>query len=349
MLKIALILVHILIANGSLDPEKLEYHEKKIYKPPLEEVRLVLEESLKKNFAQVSVEIVDCPDLTKDPFYLASSGLVGDGTIIEYGNTKYLLPLPDKSKVYDLITSIRRIDGFKEKDFFVCGAGAGPFPLINQNSEGIYNLKVHANGSMINEGYLAKIVASGMELQKFPNNETRAAILGNLFLSEGKAGKVIKVVAKNRFGEENFISSMQKGLTQSYPTDKIIGLGGAFVMNGKANIHVMDKFSEIPINTDEELNSWLKFFDMPGPLICLGNYVSQQTDYELRFQHFHCFSKHGYGGHYHYDTTPDTVEYEGYFNIAERIVLIDKNSAISVSSKIALISKLLLILMKFLK
>ena len=29
------------------------------------------------------------------------------------------------------------------------------------------------------------------------------------------------------------------------------------------------------------------------------------------------FSRHGDGGHYHYDTTPDEVEYIGYFNLAE--------------------------------
>ena len=32
---------------------------------------------------------------------------------------------------------------------------------------------------------------------------------------------------------------------------------------------------------------------------------------------FFIFSRHGDGGHYHYDTTPDEVEYVGYFNLAE--------------------------------
>ena len=288
---------------------------------------------MKKDFAEVSVEIVDSPDLTQEPYFLASSGIGGDATIIEYGNDNYLLPLVDKSKIYDLIPTIREIESYKEKDFFALGAGAGPFPLIEQNSEGIYNIKVFKNGSIDNESHIARTTSSGIELLKVPNNETRAALLGNIFLSEGKSGKVLKVVAKNRTGEENFISSMRVGLTKYYSEDKIVGLGGVFVMkNGTANIHVMADFSETPLNTDEELNNWLTFHEMPAPLIALGDFVSQQTDFKLRYQHFHCFSKHNHGGHYHYDVTPEIVEYEGYFNVAERIVLIDKNSVSNISS-----------------
>ncbi len=41
-------------------------------------------------------------------------------------------------------------------------------------------------------------------------------------------------------------------------------------------------------------------------------------------EHTHCFSEHGDSGHYHYDTTPDEVEYEGYFVPAETIYRIDQ-------------------------
>lgn len=307
----------------------------------------VLENALKKNFVEVSVQIVDNPDLTQEPFYLASSGLGGDPTIIEYGNDDYLLPLVDKTKVYDLVPTIREIESYKSKDFFACGAGAGPFEWLDQNCEGIYNMKVFQNGSIDNESHVARTTASGMEILKVPNNETRASLLGNIFLSEGKPGKVLKVMAKNRTGNENFISAMRIGLTEYYSSDKVVGLGGVFVMKtGKANIHVMDKFSETPIAPDM-LDSWLTYHEMPAPLIALGDLVSQSTDFTLRLQHFHCFSKHNHGGHYHDDTTPDIVEYEGYFNVAERIFLIDKNFATLTASNfyiviaLALVTKLL--------
>jgi hypothetical protein len=44
-------------------------------------------------------------------------------------------------------------------------------------------------------------------------------------------------------------------------------------------------------------------------------------------EHTHCFSAHGQGGHYHYDTTPANVEYEGYFSLAETVYHIDPPAA----------------------
>ena len=41
-------------------------------------------------------------------------------------------------------------------------------------------------------------------------------------------------------------------------------------------------------------------------------------------EHFHCFSEHGDGGHYHFDTTPDTVQYHAYLNVAEYMVRVDR-------------------------
>lgn len=43
----------------------------------------------------------------------------------------------------------------------------------------------------------------------------------------------------------------------------------------------------------------------------------------MRVEHTHCFSDHGEGGHYHEDTEPEVVEYEGYFSVAEQIYRFD--------------------------
>ena len=39
----------------------------------------------------------------------------------------------------------------------------------------------------------------------------------------------------------------------------------------------------------------------------------------LRLEHTHFYSLDGshQGGHYHYDVTPDIIEYKAYFNIAQ--------------------------------
>lgn len=54
------------------------------------------------------------------------------------------------------------------------------------------------------------------------------------------------------------------------------GLGGTFVLKeGKAKQHVMRDFSKTPINTDEQLNSWLKFYNMSAPLIAVGTLINK--------------------------------------------------------------------------
>lgn len=104
-----------------------------------------------------------------------------------------------------------------------------------------------------------------------------------------------------------------------------IGVGGVFVLKkGSAHQHVMRDFSKTPIHTEEDLNKWLAFYNMPATLIAVGTFVSDELDLDLRLQHFHSFSKSNWGGHYHYDTTPDIAEYEAYFSVGERIVRIDR-------------------------
>ena len=44
---------------------------------------------------------------------------------------------------------------------------------------------------------------------------------------------------------------------------------------------------------------------------------------DLRVEHTHGLNKgQGQGGHYHYDTTPEEIEYVGYFGLAERKYLL---------------------------
>lgn len=103
------------------------------------------------------------------------------------------------------------------------------------------------------------------------------------------------------------------------------GIGGIFLLkNGKVHQHVMRDFSKTPIHTEEDVNNWLKFYEMPAELVAFGTFVTGEFGLDLRLTHFHSISQSNWGGHYHYDTTPDTVEYEAYFNIGERIVRIDR-------------------------
>lgn len=51
-----------------------------------------------------------------------------------------------------------------------------------------------------------------------------------------------------------------------------------FVMkNGKVKQHIMQDFSGTLLNSEEQLNNWLRFYNMKTPLIAVGTFVSAET------------------------------------------------------------------------
>lgn len=78
--------------------------------------------------------MIDCPDLTVAPYYLASSGLSGSQTIVEVGGPPFLLPLVDRTKIYNIVELAHKVLP-NAQSVFLCGAGAGPHPLISSNCE----------------------------------------------------------------------------------------------------------------------------------------------------------------------------------------------------------------------
>lgn len=89
-------------------------------------------------------------------------------------------------------------------------------------------MKVASDGSVISESHIAHVTADGKcALSKIPNTETRCALLANLFYSEGKPGKVLRVQCKHRIGTDNFITSCRNVLAQHY-VDKVVGTSTLF-------------------------------------------------------------------------------------------------------------------------
>ncbi|KDR15774.1 ester hydrolase C11orf54 homolog [Zootermopsis nevadensis] len=295
---------------------------KSLFVPPLEELVEVLGSGLVSNFETVRVEIVDCPDLTKEPFTLACKGLGGKPRLVEIGGPPYLLPLVRREKLYNM-SDIGKLTDVEPT--FLIGAGAGPWPYAGVNCEMMVNLEVKG-GKVNNHTRISKInIKDGScILERLPDTETRCALLANIFCSEGKPGKVLQVSCKKRIGNDDFIASIRKSL-QAHYKEKAVGLGGTFLLKeGKAKQHIMPEFSVTPINTDEEVEKWLHFYNMSAPLIAVGTLASADPGLDLRLQHFHSFSHHGEGGHYHIDTEPDNVEYLGYFALGEYVYRIDQ-------------------------
>ncbi|XP_002738479.1 ester hydrolase C11orf54-like [Saccoglossus kowalevskii] len=300
--------------NAVLPVEKKELHV-----PDYNEVVKVLQDGLKANFSEVSVGVVDCPDLTKEPFTLAAPGLCGRPRMADIGGVPYLMPLVQRHKKYNFQDIAEKIE---LPGAFLIGAGAGPLHVVGTNSEMMTNINLN-NGD--NSTYTCKmhtedensyILEKGLSLD--------CSLLANIYASDGKPGKVIEVKASTRTGPENFVTCMRKALKEKYG-DKPVGMGGTFIIEkGKAKIHIMPDFSEVPLDSNEKVDQWLKFFDMKAILVCLSVFISHDPGLDLRVEHTHCFNKHdGGGGHYHYDVTPDDVVYHGYFVPSEYMYRID--------------------------
>ncbi|XP_055326568.1 ester hydrolase C11orf54-like isoform X3 [Sitodiplosis mosellana] len=256
---------------------EVPWEERELHVPSLRILASALRAGLSKNYADVTVEIQDCPDLTKAPFYLATEGLTGSQTIVDVGGASHLLPVPNFIKVYDFVDIAQKALP-NTRTVSIAGAGAGPFMVINHNCE------------------------------------------------------VVHVKAKKRIGKQGSFVGICKNAVRAQFRDKTVdyfqfhlrplGIGGVFVIkNGSAFHHVQPDFSKEPI---EDAYKWLKFYNMSSPLIAVGTFVTDAMDVDLNLQHFHSFSQSKWGGHYYNDTTPDTIEYEAYFNVGHRVIRVDR-------------------------
>lgn len=310
-----------------LDSSGLNFEKKDIYVPPLDELKNVLYEALSRNFAEVSVEIVDSPDLKKSPFNLKAPGLCGKTTAAQIGGVDNMFPLPKLEKLYDCKTIAKRL-GF-ENDAFVIGCSFGPWPFIKTKSKLTYNMIL--NGKQESAGSVITYLEDDKRSDKFiyknlPANETRFGLAGNLFFSQGKSGKTLRIKVKKRCNDE-FVLTMQKALAARYP-DKLVVLGGAFVVTkGKVMIQLARDYSKKPVNIYVKDSSWYFNYEASCPLVQVGTLQSISSDIELNY-YFHTFSDHNEGGHYLQDTTPEIVEYLGFFTPAEDLFRIDKPTII---------------------
>lgn len=285
-----------------------------LHVPPLEELASLLNAALASNFAEIEVKITDCPDLSAAPYSLAGKGLCGNSRLLDIGGEFNLFFQKNHVNTFNF-DECAKLAGIPKA--FMIGPGAGSRKIIGKNCELMANVNVAENNY---SSYVAKMTDDDKPVQvKYPENEL--GILCNLLASDGAPGKVIYFRAKKRTGAANIVSCMREHLRPFYtPKGQTVGLGGAFRINqGKVHAHVMPEFldRDMPVT---EVKGWLKFFEFEAPLTCLSVFLTEDIqDLNLRLEHTHFFSDHNQGGHYHYDTTPEDVEYEGYFVPCEQV------------------------------
>lgn len=84
-----------------MDASKIQFFD--LNGPKLEELVPVLQQGLKSYFAEVSVELTDCPDFSKKPYRIAVEGLHGKPTIADVGGGKNTI-------ILNQILSLKNLD-----------------------------------------------------------------------------------------------------------------------------------------------------------------------------------------------------------------------------------------------
>jgi len=104
-----------------------------------------------------------------------------------------------------------------------------------------------------------------------------------------------------------------------------MALGGIFrIEKGTVKAHIMPDFVDEDLTTKQQVDQWLKFYDMQAPLNCLSVLLTEDINNAgFRLEHTHFSSEHGQAGHYHFDITPKEVHYHGYFILCDEAVIVD--------------------------
>ncbi|GMT09057.1 hypothetical protein PFISCL1PPCAC_354, partial [Pristionchus fissidentatus] len=288
--------------------------------PSLENLADAFRTALPSNFDTVSVDIVDCPDLSSAPFNLTSPGFGKNLVIAEVGGPGNLFPEIHKQKAFDITTICKTCE---HPEAFAFGPGAGPWPIVGVNCEMVADVNC-ASGRVGTR--IARLEKDSYALEQI--SKPVFSLMANLAVSDAESGqRVVHIKAKKRLGSTNFPDSLRAALVAAFP-QQLVSLGGFFILrSGKAKLHVMPDFPGCGhFASEKEIGSeWLKYFEMAAPLVCATVMHSNEGgSHKLRVEHTHCYSDHGDGGHYHYDTTPDEVEYEGWFAPASAVYRIDE-------------------------
>ena len=294
----------------------------------LDKISEALQSGLIKNYHQVEVSVQDCPNLKE--WGCPAEGISGNERIIDVGGEPYMHDPKHLGAEFDYEEISKKIGSEKS---YALGAGSGAMSCL----EG------HCGELVINENLITSEsksiiarVGSNKECIAEKYTARKNGGLGNIFYTDGVRGKVIKIKIKGRSGEQGSLpQAMRKALSDNLKIEgnDHLALAGVFrMLQGKIKSHVQPDYADIKHEYyDQEqmkcVKDFLQFYEPVGPE--LQGYSILWTgdptggDLNLResgeHTHFHSYTKENIAGHYHFDVTPEEIEYEGYFNTAEEV------------------------------
>ena len=293
----------------------------------LDKICEALQIGLSKNYKEVNVSVIDCPNLRN--WDCPAEGISGNQKIIDVGGEPYMHDPKFLGTEFDYKEISKQIDSEKS---YALGAGSGAMSCLNG----------HCGELIINENLITdeskSIIARVSENKKCIVEKYTAKKhggLGNIYYTDGKKGKVLKLIIKGRNGKQGSLpQAIRTALIENLTTeDNQLALAGVFrILNGKIRSHVQPDYKVIKQEYyDPKLmkcvKDFLQFYEPVGPeLQCYSVlWTGDPTGGNLNLResgehtHFHSYNHDRDAGHYHFDVTPDEIEYEGYFNIATEV------------------------------
>jgi len=294
----------------------------------LDKIGEALQKGLSKNFKEVTVSKVDCPNL-KD-WNCPAEGMSGNQKITDVGGEPYMHDKKYIGAEFNFKEVGKQIGSEKSYAF---GAGSGAMSCLGG----------HCGELVINDNFITKesksiiaMVGKNKECITEKYSATKHGGLGNIFYTDGKKGKVIKILIKGRSGEQGSLTQAIRAALIEHLQIKgndHVGLAGVFrVLKGKIKSHVQPDYADVKHEYyDPKLmkcvKDFLQFYQPVGSeLQCYSVlWTGDPTDGNLNLResgehtHFHSYKNRQEAGHYHCDVTPDEIEYECYFNTANEI------------------------------
>ena len=307
---------------------KIDIEKASFKKFSLEEIAKALQAGLSQNFKKVSVEIVECPNLKN--WGCPAEGLSGNQKIIDVGGEPYMHDKRYIGAEFDY-EKIAKLIGSEKS--YALGAGSGAMSCLEGHCGELIiddNLITKDNKSII-----AK-VGKNKECITEKYNGRKHGGLGNIFYSDGKTEKVLKITINGRSGKQGSLPQAIRAALISQlnlKNNNHIALGGIFrILKGQIRAHVQPDYEDIKHEYyDPKLmkctKDFLQFYEPVGPnLQCYSVlWTGDPTEGKLNLResgehtHFYDFKNKSCSGHYHFDMTPDEIEYEGYFNTADAV------------------------------
>ena len=297
-------------------------------KTSLEQISEALKKGLQKNYKLVEISIVDCPNLKQ--WDCPAEGLSGNQKIIDVGGEPYMHDKKLIGAEFDYEEIAKKIGSEKS---YALGAGSGAMSCLGGHcGELVFNENLITNESR-------SIIAQVDENQKCKSSKYTARKhggLGNIYYSDGKPGKVIKIMIKGRSGKQGSLpQAMRTALKENLSTenDNHFAVAGVFrILNGKIKSHVQPDYDTIKHEYYDPkqmkcVKDFLKFYEPIGPhfqcysILWTGDPTGGKLNLRESGEHTHFHSYKGTqdAGHYHFDVTPEEIEYECYFNIPEEV------------------------------